>query len=120
MAMTDSMIGRLEDEWDGEMRRVYHDARELLGYNAMYFIQMVSEHGGVSAAHMLLQKTGFSDGLTELWKRRRLDLTMEARMFQRDQSGGYKWRTLFTPEEFEIARQRLKDLTYLPAVSGSL
>jgi hypothetical protein len=118
--MAGTITSGTEEQWDEEMRRVYSDAIQECGYNATYFIQMVSELGGLNTARTLLQKTGLSDGLTELWKRGKLDLTMEARMFQRGQDGGYKWQALFTADEFEIARRRLTELRYPPAISGAL
>jgi hypothetical protein len=45
---------------------------------------------------------------------------MEARMFQRDATGARKGQSLFTPEEFDIARARLVELGYAPAVDGTL
>jgi hypothetical protein len=45
---------------------------------------------------------------------------MEARMFQRDETGARKWEPLFTSEEFDIARARLVQLEYAPALDGSL
>jgi hypothetical protein len=42
-----------------------------------------------------------------LWERDRLDLTVEAVILEEA-----KWHPLFTPEEIEICRKRLKDYGY--------
>ena len=110
----------LENLWDLEMRILYDEAVKYCHYRATYFLQMVVDHGGLEAARILLHKEGISEGLATLWQYGRLDLTMEARMFQRDATGARKWQSLFTPEEFDIARARLVELGYAPAVDGTL
>ncbi len=102
------------------MRAIYADGIKDCGYHATYFIQMVSEHGGLQTARILLQKEGISDGLTTLYLCGRLDLTMEARMFQRDEQGQRKWQTLFSDDEFDITRVRLVRLAYPAALDGTL
>ena len=49
-----------------------------------------------------------SEGYTALWKRRRLDLTVEALILQP------QWDKLFTDEERDIARKRLQGYGYDP------
>ena len=61
---------------------------------------MLTEHGGVETARRLLPQ--MSDGFTELWKRNRLDLTVEALVVQ------LKWDELFSDEERQIALSRLR------------
>lgn len=113
-------MSMLEQQWDQEMRALYEEGKNQCGYRATYFLQMVSEYGGVAAAHLLLRKDDLSEGIITLWRYGRLDLTMEARMFQRDAQGDRKWQALFTPEELETARLRLVQLEYRPALDGSL
>ena len=110
----------LEMQWDDEMHVLYKEGVEHCGYHATYFLQLVQEHGGVAAARILLKKDGISEGLKNLWQLGRLDLTMETRMFQRDQDGHRKWQSLFTREEFDTAEKRLVELQYQPALNGSL
>lgn len=88
------------------MIRIYHDARALAGYNASRFLSMVSENGGVETARTLLHASTVSDGYTALWERGHLELTVEAEILDA------KWRSLFTKEEREIARRRLKEYGY--------
>ena len=95
----------LERRFHEEMGRIYEEAKEF-NYYPTYFLQMVNEVGGVAAAKRLLEGEHISDGLTRLWQECRLDISMEALILQEP------WRSLFTDEELEKARQRLKDLDY--------
>ncbi len=70
---------------------------------------MVTEQGGLQAAKTLLRTNALSDGLVELWRRGRLDLTMEALILRSP------WKTLFTEEELAIAAERLRELGYTPS-----
>lgn len=62
---------------------------------------MVSEHGGLAAARMLLHSREVSEGFTALWERGRLDLTVERHVHRPE------FRDLFTSDELDIARARL-------------
>jgi hypothetical protein len=77
-------------------------AKKEAKYNATRFFQMLSEHGGLETARILLQASGVSEGYTKLYEKNRLDLTVEYIVLQP------QWRDLFTAEELEIARWRLK------------
>ena len=85
---------------------IYDRARQEAGYTATRFIQMVSAQGGLAAAKALLHTAGVSEGFTALWERGRLDLTVEAHVLSPDFSA------LFTDEEREIARNRLREYGY--------
>jgi hypothetical protein len=54
----------------------------------------------------LLHSITVSEGYTALWERGRLDLTVEALILEP------QWHELFTEEEREIARKRLRDYGY--------
>jgi hypothetical protein len=60
------------------MRDIYLRARDELGYNATYFLSMLSELGAMQTAVRLVGSTTPSAGFTTLWERGRLDLTVEA------------------------------------------
>ena len=90
----------LERALDGEMRLIYHRAKEEIGYNATRFLRMLQEHGGVETARRLLPE--MSDGFVTLWEHGRLDLTVEYLVLQS------KWHDLFTDDERKTARQRLR------------
>ena len=86
--------------FDDAMRKIYLDAKNA-GYNATRFLQMLGDHGGVETAHRLLPN--MSDGFTELWKRNRLDLTVESLILKPE------WQELFSESERDIARSRLRE-----------
>ena len=75
-------------------------------YNLTYFRQMVIEQGGVQAAKKLVRAPKPSDGLTTLWMKKRLDLSMEAIMLHP------RWRPLFTEQELAMARNWLEKFGY--------
>lgn len=93
----------LEQEFHRAMVGIYHRAHDEANYNATRYIQMVSEHGGVEAAKILINADAPADGYTELWRRGRLDITVEALVQDP------KWHPLFEPEEIARARERLKE-----------
>jgi hypothetical protein len=95
------------------MMNIYHRARKEAGYNATRYLQMLHDQGGVGTAQTLLHATQVSEGYTALWERKRLDLTVEALALQPE------WRELFTPEELDIARQRLQQYGYQVATTDS-
>jgi hypothetical protein len=95
------------------MMNIYHRARKEAGYNATRYLQMLHDQGGVGTAQTLLHATQVSEGYTALWERKRLDLTVEALALQPE------WRELFTPEELDIARQRLQQHGYQVATTDS-
>jgi len=76
-------------------------------YNATIFLQMLSNEGGLRTAKTLINAAKPSDGYTELYLRKRLDLTVEAVVTENS-----RWHSLFEPEELELARKRLRDYGY--------
>ena len=86
--------------FDQAMMQIYVQAKQV-GYTANRFHQMLTEHGGVETARRLLPQ--MSDGFTELWRRKRLDLTVEALVLQP------RWESLFSANELDVARSRLRD-----------
>ncbi len=98
----DRNLKTLEDRFHRAMIGVYEAALHKCQYNATRFLQMVNEHGGVEAAQILLHTPGFQYGFTELWLCKCLDLSMEALVIREE------YAPLFTAEERQIARERLK------------
>jgi hypothetical protein len=76
-------------------------------YIPTYFMQMVSEHGGVDTAKRLLAKSEPQTGLFELWNLGILHESMEAVV-----SDNPKYHPLFTSEELGEAYRRLDELNY--------
>ena len=97
----------LENQFHEEMVRIYHEATEF-GYYPTYFLQMVANDGGLSAAKRLINSDDASSGFVRLWEEGRLDLSVEALALQEP------WSALFTDAELDAARHRLKELGYNP------
>ena len=100
------MLSELENEFHDAMVDIYRRARDEADYVPTRYIQMVSEHGGVKAAKILINADKPSDGYTELWKRGRLDITVEALM------QNSKWHPLFEAREIQRAKERLREYGY--------
>src|SRR5262245_15470129 len=100
--MADAMISGFETE----MHRIYDEAKRRYGYNATYFLRMLQEHGVLQTAERLVLDPRHSDGLTFLWEKKALALSVEA-LVLRD-----PWRQLFASEIHEAARKKLRDLQY--------
>jgi hypothetical protein len=99
-------LADLTTRFDAAMRQIYDRARSECGYNATRFLQMLAEHGGVKTAKLLLDDHTMSEGLTALWERKRLDISMEALVLQEE------WAPLFTDAERAAARTKLAELGY--------
>ena len=102
------MDKEIEARFHDEMIGIYRKAKSECDYNAVRFLQMVTDQGGLQAAKNLLHASGFSDGFTALWEHGRLDISMEALVLQDP------WSQLFTADELGVARKRLEDLGYMP------
>lgn len=96
----------VEQQFHEAMIEVYRRAKSECGYNATRFYLMVEKHGGVETAHRLLAGEGASDGLTELWRQGRLDISVERQVLLP------QFASLFTEAEREKARTRLRDLEF--------
>jgi hypothetical protein len=94
----------LTKEFDTAMFSIYEKAWSEAHYKATRFLQMLNELGGIETANRLLPT--MSEGFAELWHRQRLDLTMEALIIQP------RWRSLFTPEQLDVAERRLTECGY--------
>lgn len=88
-----------------DMLDSYHQLARL-GYRATYFLRMIQEHGGVQAARQLVNGEGGTEGFARIWELKRLDLSAEALVLKPE------YRTLFSDEERQRARQRLTDMGY--------
>lgn len=93
----------LELEFHEAMLTIYRRAKSEAKYNAIRFLQMVSDHGGLETAHMLINSPTVSEGYTALWERGRLDLTVEAMILNNE-----KYQSLFSEDELTICAKRLK------------
>ena len=71
-------MSELEQQFHKAMVQVYINAKRYCQYNATYFLQMLTERGGLATAKYLISTDTPSDGFTKLWECQRLDLTVEA------------------------------------------
>ena len=101
---------QLELEFHEQMLNVYRRAKRDAKYDAKIFLGMVVDKGGLETARYLLDTPTVSDGYTALWRRNRLDLTVEAVILDR------KWWPLFTSEQRRTAISRLRDYQYSAAL----
>ena len=98
----------LEKRFHEDMLNTYDTALEEFGYRASRFMQLVSNFGGVQAAHQLISKVGNTYGLEELYLNRRLDLSVEALVLKPE------YRSLFSDEERRICREVHEGMGYEP------
>jgi hypothetical protein len=98
--------------FEREMWRLYEEPKRRFGYNATYFLRMLEEGQPVDTARTLVLDPRHSDGLTYLWEKRALDLSVEA-LVLRD-----PWCSLFTPDVLDAARKKLRGLGYSEAGLG--
>jgi hypothetical protein len=99
---------RLEAQFGDAMTDIYRTAKRDLGYNATYFLRMLSTDGPLATARQLISSTTPSEGFTQLWMRQRLDLTVEAHVVQE------RFAPLFSDDERELAQRRLDEYGYRP------
>jgi hypothetical protein len=99
------VMGSLEDQFADAIMDTYRTIRAEV-YNPSYFWGMISDHGALMAAHMLLQGSDTSEGFERLHSAGRLELTVEAVVLDP------KWRPLFSEAELNTARKRLAKLGY--------
>ena len=99
----------LEDEFDKRMQDLYHSGKREAKFSAPLFAGLLKEHGGLETARRFIHSPDYAAGFTKLWERKRLDLTVEFVILEEA-----KWHPLFTPEEIEICRKRLREYGYPP------
>jgi hypothetical protein len=87
------------------MRDIFTQATKI-GYKPTEFLHMIDRDGPLPTAKRLILSSAPSSGFTRLWELKRLDLTVEALALRKP------WRRLFTADELERARQRLKKFEY--------
>ena len=104
---TVSVSENLESGFHDAMVNIYNTAAEH-GYRARYFLSMVSEYGGLSAAKRLINSPNAQQGLYRLSQMGLLHISLEALILQE------RWQSLFTDDERRKARERLNELGYNP------
>ena len=105
------MKSDLKERFNLAMWNIYKRAKYEAKYNATRYFQMLDENGGLETAHILINASTVSDGYTALWERKRLDLTVEALIFDNPE-----YHELFTEDELRIVKKRLIDYQYTPTL----
>jgi len=98
----------LVDEFDEQMLDIYRRALSEAHYNASRFLQMLNEYRGLANAKILINAPRPSEGYTALCLLGRLDLTVEAVIYDNP-----KWHPLFTSADLEACIKRLKEYRYI-------
>ena len=105
------MKNDLEKSFDSDMRKIYRRALYEVGYPATRFLTMLRNRGGLKTAHILINKSSVLYGYNKLKHYGRLDLTVEALIFD-----NHKYYKLFTEKEISIIKNRLNNDNYGPAL----
>ncbi len=98
---------KLENELTRCLFELANKTKKEANYNPRRFEEMLSESKGVETARHLINASNPSKGYTKLWELKRLDLTVEAYIWDNE-----KWHSLFTEEELKKCRNRLRDYDY--------
>ena len=99
------MDERLLADFELEMMRLYEEAKRRCGYNATYFLEMVTTTA-FDTARQLAGDPRHHEGLTRLWEENALDLSVEALVLRQP------WRQLFEQQVLEQAAKKLRALDY--------
>lgn len=102
------MIDELQARFKQEMINLYNQTVNETKYRPTYFLKMLHEDGGVETARRLLNTDKPSEGYTKLWELGRLDLSVEAVIWENQE-----YQTLFTKEELKTVEKRLREYEYL-------
>ena len=100
-------MDKVESSFNEAMIDIYLTAKNECNYNATYFLGMIQDYGALNAAKRLLHDNKLHGGLTHLCLLGRLDITMEAMIWDNE-----VWHPLFSQEELRIVRRRLEELEY--------
>jgi len=101
-------MDELEEQFRDALLEAYRVAARDCGYHGNYALRMVGELRAVNAAKRLINAPAPANGFTRLGDCQRLDLTIEAISLRAE------FAPLFSPEEQQMARNRLRDHGYDP------
>ena len=102
------MTSELITLFNEEMFNLYRKTVNETTYRPTRFHEMLEKDGGVETARRLLNTDNLSDGYTRLWGLGRLDLSVEAVIWENQE-----YQTLFTKEELKTVEKRLREYKYL-------
>lgn len=98
----------LEKQFGEAMMNIYRRAKIECGYTPSIFHNMLVQQGGLVTAKKLINAKTESEGYTRLFMEKRLDLTVEAVVYE-----NAKWHPLFESEELERCKTRLSAYGYV-------
>lgn len=98
---------KLNRKFDQAMLNIYRRTIDETDYAPKTFFRMLSEHRGYGTARRLIHSPKVSDGYVKLYELSRLDLTVEAVIYENKM-----WHLLFNENELGICRKRLEDYGY--------
>lgn len=102
-------MSKLEREFDKAMMDIYSKAKSEADYHAKLFFDMLVQKRGLSTAKQLINSPKVSVGYTNLHLLGRLDLTVEAVVYE-----NRKWHPLFSQDEIANCLKRLTEYKYSP------
>jgi hypothetical protein len=105
------MASDLEQRFDVAMRDLSTRITSETDCDPQRLLQLVAQRGGVGAAKAIVDGSEASDIYAALARRDRLDLSVEALIFD-----NREFRSLFSDEEQQVVRQRLVASEYPPAI----
>lgn len=99
------MSKQLINDFDSAMRNIYYAGLKLNPpYPANRFIKMLNKSGGKEVADRLLASSNMASGLSELWERGALKISLEYLVLSQP------WRGFFTEAQLAVAKKRLTDM----------
>ena len=84
----------------------YNECKKLKYFPSAFLDMVVSNDDIVETTRKLIHKEGGTSGFTTLYEKRRLDLSVENIILEP------RYRELFTEEDLQAARDRLKEYKY--------
>ncbi|RLQ93619.1 hypothetical protein [Falsibacillus albus] len=92
-----------------DMHNIYIKAKKECNYNASRYLQMISTNESpVTIARKLTISNTPTEGFTKLWEMGRLDLTVEALIYENEE-----YHKFFTEEELYFIKNKLSKYSYL-------
>ncbi len=107
------MNAELKDRFNNIVYDYIRRSKVEAKYNPTRFIQMVDFHGCLETARILINSSKESEGYTTLYLKGRLDLTIEAIIFDNPE-----FQLLFTEYELNKIKKRLIAYNYKPAIEN--
>jgi hypothetical protein len=104
-------LAELGKKFSAQVTSLTEKARNEAKYNSARHASMLSNHGGLETARILLRAETPGEFFKSLWQRKRLDLSVEALVIENP-----AFHPLFTESEIATARSRLRQCNYSPNI----